>query len=130
VYFVDWQEAFPAIKYVEDNPNGAMIANKSSPFARKSRLACEIRGWGREICGYHGNCWGGQFLGYDIDGSPFPYRQFVVPFTCVATPRQARQQCPRFFPCSPMETISAYTSGADPERRCEERAPGLVYLQK
>jgi benzoyl-CoA reductase subunit B len=118
VYFVDWQEAFPAIKYVEDNPNGAMIANKSSPFARKSRLACEIRGWGREICGYHGNCWGGQFLGYDIDGSPFPYRQFVVPFTCVCDSHAKRGQQVRDFSPVPqwMNDQCIYFGERDPER--------------
>ena len=99
IYFVDWPEAFPAIKINEDNPNGAMISSQSSPFARKSRLACEVRGWGREICGYHGNCWGGQFLGYDIDDSPFPYRKFVVPFTDICDSHAKRgQQCRDFSP--------------------------------
>jgi len=75
----DWSAAFPALSLIEDNPVGSMIQNKSEPFARKARLACEIRGWGREICGYHGNCWGAQFLGYLEDGTPFPRRALVVP---------------------------------------------------
>ncbi|MCC8082525.1 MAG: 2-hydroxyacyl-CoA dehydratase [Lachnospiraceae bacterium] len=82
-FFGDWSNCFPNLTIVEDNPDGAMICSRSSAFARKSRLACEVRGWGREVCGYHNNCWGGQYLGYDIDGKPFPYRQLVVPFPCV-----------------------------------------------
>jgi benzoyl-CoA reductase subunit B len=97
VYFADWSAAFPSLKYVEDNPAGAMIANKSSPFARKCRLASEIRGWGREICGYQGNIWGSQFLGYQLDGSPFPHRAFVVPFPCVCDQHGKRGQQVRDF---------------------------------
>ena len=80
----DWSAAFPALSLIEDNPVGSMVQAKNEPFARKSRLACEIRGWGREICGYHGSCWGAQFLGYQDDGSAFPKRQLVVPMpaTC------------------------------------------------
>jgi benzoyl-CoA reductase subunit B len=81
-FWCNWQEAFPSIMMFEDNPAGAMIQSKSSPFARKCRLACEARGWGREICGYQGTLWGTQFLGYDLDGR-FPERQFVVPFPAV-----------------------------------------------
>jgi benzoyl-CoA reductase subunit B len=91
-YFVDWQEAFPAIRIVEDNPAGSMIQAKSSPFARKCRLASEIRGWGREICGYHGNIWGSQFLGYDENDAPFARRHFVVPFPCVCDSHAKRGQ--------------------------------------
>jgi benzoyl-CoA reductase subunit B len=76
----DWSVAFPALTIIEDNPAGAMIANKSDEFARKCRLASETRGWGREICGYVQNCWGSQFLGYQADGSPFPLRDMCVPF--------------------------------------------------
>jgi len=79
----DWSQAFPAINVVEDNPAGAMIQNKNDEYARRCRLASEIRGWGREICGYQGNCWGAQFLGYQEDGSPFPLRKFVIPMPCV-----------------------------------------------
>ena len=71
--------AFPAITVIEDNPVGSMMANKDEPFSRKARLACEVRGWGREICGYQNNCWGAQFLGYIEDGTPWPRRKFVVP---------------------------------------------------
>ena len=80
----DWSAAFPALSLVEDNPVGSMMQSTNGPFARKARLACEIRGWGREICGYQGNCWGAQFLGYLEDGAPFPRRQLVVPMpaTC------------------------------------------------
>ena len=44
-----WAFAFPAIRVVEDNPIGAMMAFQSNKLARESRLACEVRGWGREI---------------------------------------------------------------------------------
>ncbi|MDR1205771.1 MAG: 2-hydroxyacyl-CoA dehydratase [Peptococcaceae bacterium] len=88
-----WHEAFPAVTVVEDNPAGSMIQNKSSPFARKCRLASEIRGWGRELCGYVNNLWGSQFLGYDLDGT-FPNRKFVVPMPCQCDQHGKRgQQC-------------------------------------
>ena len=85
--------AFPAQTIIEDNPAGSMIANKSDSFARECRLACEVRGWGREICGYHGNCWGSQFLGYQVDGSPFPRRQFVafIPDVCDGHTKRGEQ---------------------------------------
>ncbi len=44
-----WSFAFPAIRVVEDNPLGAMMAFQSDKFARECRLATEVRGWGREI---------------------------------------------------------------------------------
>jgi benzoyl-CoA reductase subunit B len=93
----DWAPAFPAVTVIEDNPVGAMMGNKDSAFARKCRLASEIRGWGREICGYQGNCWGAQFLGYQADASPFPYRRFVVPMPCVCDQHAKRGQQARDY---------------------------------
>ena len=77
---IDWSDCYPAIRVVEDNPVGAKMASDSDEFSRESRLAMEVRGWGREICGYHLNCWGAQFLGHLQDGTEFPFRDFVVPF--------------------------------------------------
>ena len=98
-FVMDWQVAFPAIRVIEDNPVGAMMAAQNEPFARKARLASEVRGWGREICGYHNTCWGAQFLGHTADGKPFPERQFTVPFPCVCDGHIKRgQQCRDFKP--------------------------------
>jgi hypothetical protein len=117
-FTADWQVAFPAITVIEDNPAGAMIASQSDSYARTCRLACEIRGWGREICGYHGNCWGAQFLGYQIDGSPFPNRSFVVPFPCVCDSHIKRGEQVRDF--APVPRWSAdftmYLGERDPQR--------------
>ncbi len=44
-----WTFGFPAIRLVEDNPLGAMMAYQSDKFSRECRLSCEVRGWGREI---------------------------------------------------------------------------------
>ncbi len=96
-FIVDWQVAFPDITVIEDNPEGAMIASKSSAFARRCRLASEARGWGREVCGYHNNCWGSMFLGHQEDGSPFPQRAFVVPFPCVCDSHIKRGEQVRDF---------------------------------
>ena len=93
----DWQAAFPALTVIEDNPVGAMMQNKSEPYARKARLASEIRGWGREICGYQGNCWGGQFLGYNEDGVAWPKRKLVVPMPCVCDQHAKRGQQARDY---------------------------------
>jgi hypothetical protein len=46
---VDWARAFPAVTVIEDNPVGSTIAYRDPAFARKSRLASEVRGWGKEI---------------------------------------------------------------------------------
>lgn len=98
-FTVDWQVAFPAIQVAEDNPIGAMMAQQDQAFARKARLASEVRGWGREICGYHNNCWGAQFLGRLANGKPFPERQFTVPFPCVCDSHIKRgQQCRDYKP--------------------------------
>ena len=114
----DWQAAFPAITVIEDNPVGAMMANKNEPFARKARLACEIRGWGREICGYQGNCWGAQFLGHLEDGTPFPHRKFFIPQPCVCDTHSKRaaqlkdfENVPQWGADRPM-----YLGPWDPER--------------
>ncbi|MDR1206424.1 MAG: 2-hydroxyacyl-CoA dehydratase [Peptococcaceae bacterium] len=76
----DWSVGFEDLTIIEDNPAGAMMASKSDSFSRKCRMASEIRGWGREICGYVQNCWGSQFLGYEMDGGPFPFRDLSIPF--------------------------------------------------
>ena len=78
-----WADAFPNLTIVEDNPRGATIAYEDPAFARIARLASEVRGWGRELCGYHGVYWGCQFLGRNKDGSPFNNRQMVVPMPAV-----------------------------------------------
>jgi len=117
-FWANWQEAFPSLMMFEDNPGGAMIQNKSSPFARKCRLASEIRGWGRELCGYVNNLWGTQFLGYDQDGKPFQARQFVVPMPCVCDQHIKRGAQARDF--SPVPQWSGdfftYPGPRDPER--------------
>ena len=93
----NWASAFPAVTIIEDNPVGAMMQNKNDPYARKARLASEVRGWGREICGYQGNCWGGQFLGYIEDGTPWPDRKMVVPMPCVCDQHAKRGQQARDY---------------------------------
>jgi benzoyl-CoA reductase subunit B len=93
----DWTSGFPALTIIEDNPVGAMMQNKNEPYARRARLASEVRGWGREICGYQGNCWGGQFLGYLEDGTPWPRRKLVVPMPCVCDQHAKRGQQARDF---------------------------------
>jgi benzoyl-CoA reductase subunit B len=115
---VDWQPAFPAVTVIEDNPVGAMMGNKSSSFARKARLASERTGWGREICGYQGNCWGAEFLGYQDDGSPFPNRHFVVPMPCVCDQHAKRGQQARDFEPMPqwMDDQCMYFGPRDEER--------------
>ena len=93
----NWVPAFPAITLIEDNPVGSMMQARESVFARKARLASEIRGWGRELCGYVNNCWGAQFLGYQADGSPFPQRKLVVPVPCPCDQHTKRGQQVRDF---------------------------------
>jgi benzoyl-CoA reductase subunit B len=76
----DWSVGFEDLTIIEDNPVGAMMASKDDAFSRKCRLASEVRGWGRELCGYVQNCWGSQFLGYEMDGGEFPFRDMSIPF--------------------------------------------------
>ena len=113
-----WYHAFPDITVIEDNPVGSMIANKSNSFARTCRLASEIRGWGRELCGYVNNCWGSQFLGYQEDGSPFPRRKFVVPLPCVCDQHTKRGEQVRDFEPVPrwMSDFNMYLGDYDPDR--------------
>ena len=105
----DWTAAFPALTLIEDNPVGAMMQNKNEPYARKARLASEIRGWGREICGYQGNCWGGQFLGYIEDGTPWPKRKLVVPMPDVCDQHGKRGQQARDFENMPQWMSDRFT---------------------
>jgi benzoyl-CoA reductase subunit B len=117
---VEWATGFTNnLNIAEDNPVGAMMASKDDAFTRKVRLASEIRGWGREICGYVQNCWGCQFLGYDApDGNLFPFRDMSVPFPDPCDQHLKRgQQCmdllpiPRWGSDCPM-----YLGPIDPER--------------
>ena len=119
-FTLDWAQAFPAIRVVEDNPVGAMMAAQDEPFARKARLASEVRGWGREICGYHNNCWGAQFLGHTSDGNPFPEREFTVPFPCVCDSHVKRgQQCRDYKPIARWTTDFTMYIGERDEKREE-----------
>ncbi len=117
-YWVQWSECFPALSPIEDNPVGAMIQSTDSAFARTCRLASEVRGWGREICGYQGNIWGSQFLGYQQDGSPFPLRHFVTTMHCVCDEHTKRgQQCRDFAPVPQWNRDQfMYLGPTDPER--------------
>ena len=114
----DWVPAFPALTLIEDNPVGAMMQSKNDAFARKCRLASEVRGWGRELCGYVNNCWGAQFLGYQEDGSPFPRRRFVVPMPCLCDQHAKRGQQARDFENMPQWSADRmiYFGDFDPER--------------
>src|ERR1039458_10141197 len=89
-----WAFAFPAIRLVEDNPLGAMMAFQSDKFSRDCRMACEVRGWGREICGYQSNCWGAQYMDRQIDGSKFPLRDMVIPMPYPCDQHTKRGQLP------------------------------------
>ena len=130
---LDWSRAFDAIRVVEDNPVGAMMAAQDEPFARKARLACEVRGWGREICGYHGNCWGAQFLGNTADGKPFPERQFTVPFPDVCDSHIKRGQQARDYKPIPRWTtdFTMYIGERDEKREealLEHRSYNLLKM--
>ena len=114
----DWAPAYPALTIIHDNPVGSMIQARNDSFARKARLASEIRGWGREICGYQGNCWGTQFLGYLEDGTPWRRRQLVAPHPCVCDQHAKRGQQARDFENMPqwMSDACMYTEEYDEER--------------
>ncbi|MDR3294382.1 MAG: 2-hydroxyacyl-CoA dehydratase [Clostridiales Family XIII bacterium] len=114
----DWSIGFDDLTVIEDNPVGAMMASKSDAFSRKCRLASEVRGWGREICGYVQNCWGSQFLGYEMDDGAFPFRDMSIPFPDPCDQHLKRgQQCmdlspiPRWGADYPM-----YLGPLDPKR--------------
>ena len=117
-YSFNWAEAFPALTIIEDNPVGAMMQNKNAQYARKARLASEIRGWGREICGYQGTCWGSQFLGYLEDDTPWPKRKMVLPFPARCGQHIKRGQQARDFENIPQWNgdQAAYYGPFDAER--------------
>jgi benzoyl-CoA reductase subunit B len=125
----DWSPGFEKyLKIVEDNPVGAFMASKSHSFARRARLASEVRGWGRELCGYVNNCWGAQFLGRDMDGGPFPYRDMCVPFPDVCDQHLKRgQQCMDLSPIPRWGgDMPIYPGERDPKRD-EEMIEHRVY---
>jgi len=117
----DWARAFPAMTIIEDNPAGSTIAYRDMAFARKSRLASEVRGWGRELCGYHGVLWGCQYLGYQVDGSPFTNRQLVVPIPCVCDQHTKRGIQARDFAPVPQwqNDFTMYLGDYDPDREVD-----------
>ena len=129
-YHLDWGAAYPLLKIVEDNPIGSMMSYTDEIFARKARLASEIRGWGRELCGYVNNCWGAQFLGRLEDDSPFPYRKFVVPFPCLCDQHTKRGQQVRDYEPVPQWALDqcVYHGPRDPERE-EPMLDHGVYCQ-
>ena len=115
---VNWAVCFPALTVIEDNPAGAMIAAVSDPFARQCRLASEVRGWGRELCGYVLNCWGAMFLDREVDGSPFALRDMVIPFPDVCDQHTMRgQQAMDFSPIPRWGgDYTIYQGPSNPER--------------
>lgn len=115
---VGWSMGFPALRVIEDNPVGAMMANKSDEFSRLCRVAGEILGWGREICGYQLNCWGAMYLGYQEDGSEFPMRDMVIPFPDPCDQHTKRGQAPMDYSPIPrwQANFPLYTGPRDPER--------------
>jgi len=115
---VNWAVGFPALRVIEDNPVGAMMANRNDAFSRKCRLAGEIEGWGREICGYQLNCWGAMYLGHLEDGSPFPMRDMVIPFPDPCDQHTKRGQAPMDYSPIPrwQANFPLYTGPRDPER--------------
>jgi benzoyl-CoA reductase subunit B len=115
---VNWADGFPALRVIEDNPVGAMMANKSDEFSRVCRLSGEVEGWGREICGYQLNCWGAMYLGYQQDGSKFPMRDMVVPFPDPCDQHTKRGQAPMDYSPIPrwQGNFPLYTGPRDPER--------------
>lgn len=130
---VNWSIGFPALRVIEDNPVGAMMANKSSEFSRISRLAGEVLGWGREICGYQLNCWGAMYLGYQDDGSKFPLRDMVVPFPDPCDQHTKRGQAPMDYSPIPrwQDNWPLYTGPRDPEREkamIEDRVYNTLYI--
>src|SRR4030042_110879 len=115
---VQWSIGFPALRVIEDNPVGAMMANKSDEFARAARLAGEIIGWGREVCGYQLNCWGAMYLGHQQDGRPFPLRDLVIPFSDPCDQHTKRGQAPMDYSPIPrfQENYALYTGPRDSAR--------------
>jgi hypothetical protein len=130
---VGWSIGFPALRVIEDNPVGAMMANKSDEFARICRLAGEIIGWGREICGYQLNCWGAMYLGHQMDGSPFPFRDLVIPFSDPCDQHTKRGQAPMDYSPIPrfQENYPLYTGPRDPDREkamIEDKVYSTLYI--
>lgn len=125
---VDWSSCFSHMTVIEDNPVGAKMASESDEFARVCRMAMETRGWGREICGYHLNCWGAQFIGHQRDGSEFPFRDFVVPFPCVCDQHAKRgQQCMDLSPVPRWQGDYPMYLGPRDEKREKEMIEHRVY---
>jgi benzoyl-CoA reductase subunit B len=125
---VQWANGFAALRVIEDNPVGAMMANKSDIFARECRAASEIKGWGREICGYQLNCWGAMYLGRQMDGSKFPLRDLVVPFPDPCDQHTKRGQAPMDYAPIPrwQANFPLYTGPRD-EQREEAMIEDKVY---
>jgi len=115
---VGWNIGFPALRVIEDNPVGAMMAYKSDEFSRLCRVAGEMLGWGREICGYQLNCWGAMYLGHQEDGSEFPMRDMVIPFPDPCDQHTKRGQAPMDYSPIPrwQANFPLYTGPRDPER--------------
>jgi hypothetical protein len=97
-YFVDWQAAFPAIKIIEDNPAGAMIANKNPPFARNAGWQAKSGAGAARFAATRTTAGAPQFLGCDDNGNPIP------PESSSALPMRVRPAIPAraagqgFFP--------------------------------
>jgi benzoyl-CoA reductase subunit B len=113
-----WSNGYVNLRVIEDNPVGAMMASKSSEYSRVCRLAGEVEGWGREVCGYQLNCWGAMYLGHQQDGSPFPMRDMVVPMPDPCDQHTKRGQAPMDYSPIPrwQGNYGMYTGPYDPKR--------------
>jgi hypothetical protein len=86
-----------------DNPIGAMLANKAPAFARKSRLACEIRGWAVK------SAVPGHLLGCTVFRGSGGWQPLPPPEICRTVPlrvrpaREARTAGAGFRKCTPVD---------------------------
>jgi benzoyl-CoA reductase subunit B len=125
---VDWSVGFENLNIIEDNPLGAMMQSSNDAFSRQARLAAEVRGWGRELCGYVNDCWGCQFLGHEMNGQPFPFREMSVPFPDPCDQHTKRgQQCMDLSPIPRWGNDWAMYLGPDDLARDKEMIEHRVY---
>ncbi|MBI4296831.1 MAG: 2-hydroxyacyl-CoA dehydratase [Chloroflexi bacterium] len=113
-----WPMGFPAIRVISDNPLGSMIAFRSDKFARECRVACEVRGWGREMCGYKLNRFGSMYRDLDIGGGKFPKQDLIIPLPAPCDLHTKRGQAAMDFTKAPRWQADApmHTDTPDPER--------------
>ena len=119
----------PLCQCTFSQPYGASVAVEGDDFSRQCRAVTEARGYGRDLCGYMLNQFGGMFSNRGLGGNPFSPRKLVQGFgVCDAHNKHSQVVAEYFNAPHFYEERPRYYGDPDPER--DEARMNFLVRQK